>query len=198
MKQFADALRERLSRVRVLAMDVDGVLTDGTLRIGSDGSEHKQFHVADGLGIVVAGMLGVQVIWVSGRESIAAQIRAAELGITRLLQGVRDKGSVLSQFCREQDIPMEQLAFIGDDWNDLTAFQVAGVKIAVANACEEVKAVADLVTEHNGGCGAVREVCEAIMDARGERSLCLERYLEGLRSTGAGSSFPVGGNDSRD
>ncbi|MCS6777623.1 MAG: HAD hydrolase family protein [Chloroherpetonaceae bacterium] len=184
VKPYSDGLRERLSRVRVLAMDVDGVLTDGTLQIGNDGCECKQFHVADGLGIVIASMLGVQVIWVSGRESVAVQTRAAELGITRLLQGVRDKGAALSQFCREQDIPMEQLAFIGDDWNDLPAFQVAGVKIAVANARAEVRAAADLITEHAGGHGAVREVCEAIMDARGERSRCLERYLEGLRSAG--------------
>ena len=185
-----ELFRQRLANVRVLAMDVDGVLTDGGILYSSDGIEQKRFHVADGLGLTVLQQLGVSVLWITGRESPIVTRRAKELQISGVLQGVRDKGAVLIEFSREQAIPLEDIAYAGDDWNDLTAFHVAGVRIAVANAVPEVLSAADAVTELSGGNGAVREICEAILEARGERGACVQNYLNTLRSSPNAPGLP--------
>lgn len=174
-------LRSRLARVRVLAMDVDGVLTDGGLTLGGDGGEWKRFHVADGLGLVALRLSGIQTVWISGRSSAAVERRAGELKVSRLVQGARDKASTLHAIVVELSVAPADVVYIGDDWNDLPAFEVAGIRIAVANAAAEVCAAADFITTAPGGQGAVREVCEALMEARGERQQCLESYLMGLR-----------------
>ena len=171
----------RLARVSILAMDVDGVLTDGTLAYGSDGVEQKRFHVADGLGLVVMHLAQIKVVWISGRANPIVERRASELKVFRVLQGVRDKGAALLRLCEELGIPREEVIFVGDDWNDLQAFEVAGTCIAVSNAAKEVLSLADAVTEKPGGSGAVREVCDAILDARGDRESCLRLYLDSLR-----------------
>lgn len=171
----------RLAQTGVLAMDVDGVLTDGTLAYGSDGVEQKRFHVADGLGLVVMHLARIRVVWISGRANPIVDKRASELKVFRVLQGVRDKGAALCRLCEELGVPPEEVVFIGDDWNDLPAFEVAGARIAVSNAVREVGSLADAVTEKPGGHGAVREVCDAILDARGDRESCLRLYLDSLR-----------------
>src|SRR5262245_37754606 len=119
----------RLAQTRVLAMDVDGVLTDGTLGYGSDGVEQKRFHVADGLGLVVMHLARIQVVWISGRANPIVQKRAAELKVFRVLQGVRDKEAALSRLGEELGVLRDEMAFIGDDWNDLPAFEAAGTGI---------------------------------------------------------------------
>ena len=175
-------------------MDVDGVLTDGTLGYGSDGVEQKRFHVADGLGLVVLHLARIKVVWISGRANPIVQKRAAELKVFRVLEGVRDKGAALSRLGEELGIPQDEVTFIGDDWNDLPAFEAAGTGIAVANAAEEVKARAHAITESRGGQGAVREVCDAILEARGDREACLRAYLDALREVQSSESMPYSGN----
>lgn len=172
----------RLASVKILAMDVDGVLTDGGFLIGEDGIEQKRFHVSDGLGLVALRSLGTQVVWVSGRRSRAVDRRAEELKIPFVFQGVRNKASALRQLIETQAFEAQTLAFLGDDWNDLLAFEVVGVRIAVADAAAEVRDAADFVTLRAGGQGAVREVCEALMDAQNRRRECLKIYLDSLRS----------------
>lgn len=174
-----------LVRVRLLAMDVDGVLTDGTLSVSSDGSEAKRFHVHDGLGIALLAQINIQVAWVSGRVSAAVERRAQELGVGLNLQGVKDKQTALEQLVHTTGVPADAIAYIGDDWNDLGAFAAVGVKIAVANARPEVRDRADFVTIAEGGRGAVREVCDALLDARAMREQALDRYVAGLH-TGPG------------
>ena len=174
-------LNERLARVRLLAMDVDGVLTDGMIAYDTQGGEQKRFHVADGLGLVLLRLQGVEVVWITGRSSALVERRARELGVTQVVQGVRDKGVALQQCCKSLRVTVAEVAYIGDDWNDLPAFALAGVRIAVANAAPEVKERADVVTLRMGGQGAVREVCDLLLEARGERETCLQAYLQSLK-----------------
>lgn len=177
-------LNERLAAVRLLAMDVDGVLTDGTLGYDSAGSEQKRFHVADGLGLVLMRQAGIEIAWITGRGGAAVERRAQELGVQHLVQGARDKRAALLRMCADLAIPtvvpLSGVAYIGDDWNDLTALAIADVAISVADACEEARTAAHIVTRRGGGQGAVREVCEWILDARGERQSRLSFYLASL------------------
>ncbi len=178
-----------MARIRLLAMDVDGVLTDGTLAYSSDGSETKRFHVHDGLGLTLIASLGIRIVWISGRANPAVERRARELGIDALLEGVRDKQSALEAIVRNDGMERDQVAYIGDDWNDLGAFAACGFRIAVANARPEVREKADFITVASGGNGAVREVCDALIEAHVGREKALENYLKALqaqeRSTGS-------------
>lgn len=173
-------LRKRLRGIRLLAMDVDGVLTDGLVSYDSEGRELKSFHVSDGLGIVLLRRCDIKIAWISGRKSAIVEKRGRELCVDALLQGVYNKRLALEDACFLLDIPQDAVAYVGDDWNDLPAFAFAGVCIAVANAVEEVKAAADIITQKSGGKGAVREVCNSILEAQQIRQTCLESYLASL------------------
>ncbi len=172
-----EATAEKLKHVKLLAMDVDGVLTDGAIWLESDGSEAKRFSVADGLGIVLMLKAGLLVVWISGRRSVAVEKRAAELSITHLFQGARNKSRVIAQLMATYSLGSANIAYIGDDLNDLPAFATAGVRFATANAAGEVKAVADFVTDNSGGGGAIREVCNAILKAQNRWTSAVESYL---------------------
>jgi 3-deoxy-D-manno-octulosonate 8-phosphate phosphatase (KDO 8-P phosphatase) len=178
---MTDRINALLRPVRLLAMDVDGVLTDGTLGIDDTDREQKRFHVSDGLGLTAIRLADVTVAWLSGRSSPAVDARAAELRIPYVIQGVRDKGSALRQLSDKLGLSREAVAFIGDDWNDLLAFESVGVRIAVGDADELVRQAADFVTQRIGGRGAVREVCNALLEARGVKDDTLSRYLATLR-----------------
>ncbi len=209
-------LLETLSDVVCFAMDIDGVLTDGTIILhnssGRDtssaglnahenngdikanieaesGTEQKSFHVSDGLGLVLLKRMGFHIVWISGRASKAVVRRASELGIENLLQGVRDKRHALETFLQKNSLMAAQAAYIGDDWNDLPAFEAVGVRIAVSNAADEVKSAADYVTSLPGGRGAVREVCMLLLEAHGMRDRCLKEYLISLAN---GDTAPPG------
>jgi 3-deoxy-D-manno-octulosonate 8-phosphate phosphatase (KDO 8-P phosphatase) len=160
------SLDEKLSKVRLIAMDVDGVLTDGSMIFGV-GEETKIFHVHDGLGISVAIVAGIEIVWISGNVSDAVAKRAEMLGIREVRQGVGDKGAVISQLIESRGLSKDEVAFIGDDLNDLPAFEAAGVRIAVGDAAKQLKDIADMVTHRLGGRGAVREVIEAVLNAQG-------------------------------
>lgn len=175
-------LISRLAPIRLLTMDVDGVLTDGTFSYDNEGGESKRFHVADGLGIVLLRMQQIEVAWITGRKSAIVARRAQELGVANVVQGSCDKRVALHRLAKSLDIPLSATAYIGDDWNDLPAFEVAGIRIAVANAVREVRERADVVTRQCGGQGAVREVCEMLLEARGEREACLQAYLKSLEA----------------
>lgn len=184
----ADKTITMLQSVRLLAMDVDGVLTDGTLTFDEVGGEQKNFHVADGMGLTALRLANIQVAWISGRSSAAVSRRAAELKITVLRQGVRDKGRALTDIATQLAVDREATAFVGDDWNDLMAFEAAGVRIAVANADPRVIGAADLVTMRTGGQGAIREVCDALLHAQNRTDGVLARYLGSLKESQADGS----------
>ena len=167
-KGGAAAFRRRLARVRLLALDVDGVLTDGGILVAPDGTESKWFHVRDGLGIVAARRAGLRVAFVSGRTSAAVAARAKELRIDALRQGVKDKAAEVRALRGSFGAALAETLFVGDDLVDLPGFAESGVSVAVADAHPRVLAEADAVCAAAGGRGAVREVIEEVLLARGD------------------------------
>jgi 3-deoxy-D-manno-octulosonate 8-phosphate phosphatase (KDO 8-P phosphatase) len=168
-------------RVRLLGLDVDGVLTDNGVYIGPLAGarvEFKRFDIQDGLGLILLRTAGLPVFWLSGRASEATALRAAELRIDEVLQvpGPR-KVAALDELLTRRSIGWEEVAFVGDDLADLPVLRRVGLPIAVANAVTDVKAVARYVTLASGGHGAVREVIELLLRARGEWADILERYF---------------------
>jgi len=153
--------------VRLFAMDVDGVLTDGTVAISSDGSESKRFSIIDGLGLIVLRAAGVELAWISGRKSLATDRRATELKIPHVIQGQHDKLAALSALAASLGLPLAACAYMGDDYIDAPAIAAAGIGISVPTALPAALAAASYVTRRAAGAGAVREVCDLILAARG-------------------------------
>ena len=159
-------LMPRCQPIRMLLLDVDGVLTDGRLIYGPQGEELKEFHVRDGLGIRLAMAGGITVGIVTGRGGAVLARRCRDLGIELVFDKVRDKAAVLHQITTEQHTPPEQIAFMGDDLIDLPLLTRVGLPIAVADAHPLVIRAATWTTQAPGGCGAVREVCEGLLHAQ--------------------------------
>ena len=159
-------LRERARRVRLLVLDVDGVLTDGRLHITAQGEQTKVFHVRDGSGLVALQRAGVPVAIISGRDSGAVTRRAAELGIGHVRQGVEDKGTVLDALLAQLGLTNDALGCVGDDTPDVPMLQRAALAVAVADAHPTARAVAHWITPSPGGHGAVRDVCDLLLAAR--------------------------------
>ena len=155
-----------LARVRLLILDVDGVLTDGRLFYGPKGELLKAFHVRDGHGIKQVAAAGISIAIISGRKSAAVARRAKELGIRYVIQGASDKLAALHKLAKARRVSVAECACVGDDTPDAPILAAAGVGIAVADAHADALAVADLVTTRPGGQGAVREVCDWLMAAR--------------------------------
>lgn len=162
----ADALT-RARGVRLALFDIDGVLTDGRLYFGPGGEALKVFHTLDGHGLKLLAMGGVATGLLSGRHSEAAAARARELRIPHVLLGVEDKLARFETLRAELRLEAAQCAFVGDDLPDLPVMQRCGLAVAVANAVDEVKACAHLVTQASGGQGAVREFCDFLLRAQG-------------------------------
>jgi 3-deoxy-D-manno-octulosonate 8-phosphate phosphatase (KDO 8-P phosphatase) len=158
---------QKLRAIQLLLLDVDGVLTDGTIIYSDRGSEIKVFNVKDGLGIKLVMQAGIQVGLVTGRKSTALHHRCRDLGIRCLFDGVRQKDQLLETILDQTGVLAEHTAFVGDDLPDLGLMRRVGLAIAVSDAHDCVKACAHWVTSAAGGHGAVREVCEALLKARG-------------------------------
>ena len=168
-------------RIRLVGLDVDGVLTDGGIYLGAaDGTrvELKRYHIQDGLGIRFLRDAGIIVAFVTGRVSASVQMRADELGITDVIQDpfARKLPAFLSILERNGITP-EEAAFVGDDYPDLAILRVVGLPVAVENAVDDVKAVAKVQLKRSGGDGAVREFTELLLRARGEWRAVVERYI---------------------
>ena len=146
-----------LQQIRLLAMDVDGVLTDGSLNIGAEGELFKAFNAKDGMGISLAMRNGLEIALITGRRSEIIHRRAEELGITLLYEGVKDKALQLKQIAAERGISLDEIAYMGDDLNDLPAMVQAGISFAPADAAKDVLKAVNAVASCNGGRGAVRE-----------------------------------------
>jgi 3-deoxy-D-manno-octulosonate 8-phosphate phosphatase (KDO 8-P phosphatase) len=167
--------------IRLLILDVDGVLTDNTVTIGLvDGQrvEFKSFHIQDGLGLAIFRQSGIPVVWMSGRVSEATTLRATELRISEVLQlkGAR-KLPATEELMQRHGVAWSEIAFVGDDLADLPVMRRCGLPVAVANAVSEVRESAALVTRAEGGRGAVREVIELLLKARGTWEESVRGYL---------------------
>jgi 3-deoxy-D-manno-octulosonate 8-phosphate phosphatase (KDO 8-P phosphatase) len=161
-----DTLVERANDIRLLVLDVDGVLTDGRLYYTARGEQMKCFHVRDGAGIKQLLKSGVQIAAISGRKSKAVDKRLGELGVTWIRQGIEDKLAALRELLDILNLGPQAVASIGDDTADLPIFEVARLAIAVADAHPSVKSQAHFITQALGGQGAVREVCDLILEGR--------------------------------
>jgi 3-deoxy-D-manno-octulosonate 8-phosphate phosphatase (KDO 8-P phosphatase) len=158
--------RSAWARIRLFATDVDGVLTDGTVLVCSDGTETKRFSIIDGLGLKLLRASGMELAWISGRQSGATTGRAAELGIAHVIQGRQDKLAALSELAQGLGIPLSDCAYMGDDVIDAPAIAAAGIGISVPTALPAALAAASYVTRRLAGHGAVREVCDLLLEAR--------------------------------
>ncbi len=165
-----------LSDIKLLALDIDGVLTDGTIVVNGDGSESKFFNVQDGHGIRLWLRAGLKMAFFSGRVSQPTEIRAKQFGVEYVFQDCHEKLPILEKFLQQQGLSPKEVAYIGDDLPDLPVIRYVGFGVAVANAVDEVKKDADLVTTRPGGAGAVREVIEYILKDTGRWEEFMKRY----------------------
>ncbi len=168
----------RASRIKLIAFDIDGVMTDGGLTYTDDGHERKTFNVQDGLGIKLLQSVGIEVAIVTGRTSGVVSARAADLGIEHVRQGVSNKYLAVKEILEILSIEWSECAFMGDDLIDLPAMTHAGLAIAPANARPIVKEHAHLITETSGGHGAVREAAEFVLTAQGKIESAFASYLQ--------------------
>ena len=153
------------SQIKLLALDVDGILTDGGLYYTESGEVCKKFNVKDGKGIALLIQSGIEVAIISANDSNATLYRAKKLGIVNCFIGVKDKLSVLENLCQQLDLSLSQVAYMGDDLNDLPVLKAVGFPITVADAIAENKQNSIYVTELAGGQGAVREVCNLVLNS---------------------------------
>ncbi|TQV80177.1 3-deoxy-manno-octulosonate-8-phosphatase KdsC [Exilibacterium tricleocarpae] len=173
----AATIAERARNIRLLLLDVDGVMTDGKLYFGNDGTELKAFNILDGHGIKMLQKTGVKVGIITGRKSELVARRAANLGIELLVQGREDKLAALHELIDDTAITLEQIAFMGDDYPDLAVIRRVGLGLTVANAHPVVRRHAAWQSENSGGEGAVREACDMIMQAQNTFEQALAEYL---------------------
>ncbi|MBN9430657.1 MAG: HAD-IIIA family hydrolase [Burkholderiales bacterium] len=171
-----DTLLRRAAAIALVALDVDGTLTDGRIFIGPAGEAMKAFSVHDGFGLTLLREAGVKLAIITARQSSIVELRAAELKLDAVVQGAKDKGAALAGLCQRFGIPLAQTAFVGDDWADLSAMAIAGLPASVAGAAPEVRERAHWVSQAPAGRGAVREFAEFLLRARGGFDAALARY----------------------
>jgi len=169
LKRIPKKIMEKAGRVKFLLLDVDGVMTDGTIYIDADGRETKAFNIYDGSGIHLLRKAGVEVGIVTGRQSAIVDYRARELGITEVHQMILDKIKIYDQLLRKYGLQDFEMAYVGDDVIDLPVLKRVGLSVAVPNAHPDVKVGVDWITRKAGGYGAVREVTDLLLAARKPR-----------------------------
>ena len=176
MATVTEDIRGRAQRVRLAAFDVDGTLTDGRLWFDGNGIESKAYHIHDGLGLKLLQDHGVEVAFITARESPSARARARDLGIRHVHTGVKDKRECLQGLCTQLGIDLQAAAWMGDDLADLCLFAHVGLSVAPANVHAWVAPHVHWTTAAHGGEGAVRELCDLILEQQGHRDVLLKRY----------------------
>jgi len=171
-------IKEQMQNVRLLLQDVDGVMTDGGIAFDNNGVESKRFHVRDGHGLKLLQRAGIEVGIITGRKSDIVLTRAAELGIARVYQGVKNKLEPYEQILQDTGFTDAQIVYVGDDLVDLPVLRRVGFAVAVADAVAELRPWVDYVTSAGGGNGAVREVCDLILKQGGRWEEVTARYFE--------------------
>jgi 3-deoxy-D-manno-octulosonate 8-phosphate phosphatase (KDO 8-P phosphatase) len=180
VKRIPAAIQKKAAKIRLILLDVDGVLTDGGIIIDDRGVESKRFDVRDGQGITLLIRSGIKVGWLTGRYSNIVRRRAKELGVTIVHQEVQDKAEIYEHIRRKIGLKDEQVAYVGDDILDLPVLRKVGLAIAVRDGWPGLRIEVDYITETKGGMGAVREVAELVLKAQGLwKSLIKPRYKQG-------------------
>ena len=168
----------KAKKIKLLLLDVDGILTDGTITYTHEGNEIKSFNTKDGLGIRLLQEAGLEVGLITARQSEAVARRAQDLGMKHVFQKTRDKLAVYEQLIKELDLQASEVGYMGDDWLDLPLLVRVGFSATVADAVPEVREVVHYTTKREGGRGAVREVCDLILDAKGSYDVLLQKYMK--------------------
>ena len=171
-----DHISKLATSIKLLLLDVDGVLTDGKLYFGNQGEELKAFNIYDGLGIKLLQRSGVQVGIVTGRQSQLVARRAADLGIHIVVQGREDKLTAIHELQKQHQFNIAEIAYMGDDLPDLTAIREVGLGMTVAHASDIIKSEAKWISTYTGGNGAVREACDLILAAQGSLEKIIQQY----------------------
>jgi 3-deoxy-D-manno-octulosonate 8-phosphate phosphatase (KDO 8-P phosphatase) len=169
-------MKNRLGKIRLLLLDVDGVLTDGRITYDSQGREHKSFDVKDGHGLKMLQRAGLAVGIITGRRSSIVELRARELGIDIVVQGAKSKLEPYENILQQQGLRDEEVAYVGDDLVDLPILRRAGFAVTVADGVEDLKSQVHYVTVRSGGHGAVREVCDLLLKESGRWEEVTSRY----------------------
>jgi 3-deoxy-D-manno-octulosonate 8-phosphate phosphatase (KDO 8-P phosphatase) len=170
-------MKNKLATIELLLLDVDGVLTDGNITYSDSGEQIKSFNSKDGLGMRLLMDAGIDVGIITGRKSKALEYRCENLGIILLFDGIKDKSKALDTIISKTGIPAKKIAFAGDDLIDLPVMKKVGVSFCVSDASRDVQNHSDIVTNQKGGKGAVREICESILKAKGLWDIILKKYL---------------------
>lgn len=178
MKRVSPAVRTKAEKIKLLLLDVDGVLTDGRIVIDDKGVETKHFDVRDGQGISLLRHAGVDVGFITGRSSKIVKYRARELGVQIVYQGIRDKADVYNKIKLESGLKDDQIAYVGDDIMDLPILQRAGLAISVKDGWGGLTPLVDYVTGASGGRGAVREIAELLLKAQRKWATVTRRYYQ--------------------
>ena len=169
---------QQIQKIRFILSDVDGVLTDGALLIGSDGTEYKKFHVEDHSGAALSHFGGIPIGFLSARFSKTTSIRAKEMNIDICEQGFLNKAKKFQEICNQNDLSYDEVAYIGDGFVDIPPMKLAGLSIAACNADNEVKESADVVTEKKGGTGVLKEVVKIILSKQGKMEEAMRAMKE--------------------
>ncbi len=178
MEKTEKELQEAAKNITLLILDVDGVLTDGSIILDNEGNEYKVFHVRDGHGIKMLIKSGLHVAIITGRQSRVVERRAHELGITEVYQKCHVKAVAFDHIIEKYGLSEEEVAYVGDDIVDIPLFKRVGLSVAVNDATDDVRNHAMMVTKSRGGRGAVREVCDFLLKAKGRWKFMTEEYFE--------------------
>lgn len=174
--ELDDELKTKLHHVRLLILDVDGVMTDGRIIMDDEGREIKHFNVRDGHGLKILMRYGIDVVLLTGRRSRVVEHRAKDLGISEVHQAIWNKAEAFEQIRNAHGLETHNAAFMGDDIVDIPLLRKVGFSACPADACNEVKSAVDYTAVNNGGHGAVREICEIILQAQGKWAEVAARY----------------------
>ena len=166
--EIKDSLKERASKIKLLLLDVDGVLTDGRIIYDSKGRDSKFFYVHDGLGVYVLNKAGIKTVLITAKGSATIKPRARDMRVAEVFSDVSPKSAILEKLLKKYNVLKDEVCFVGDDLVDLGLIKLVGFSVAVSNASPEIKEAASYITTKHGGRGAVREVAELILKSQGK------------------------------
>lgn len=178
LNNFSEDLKVKASKIKVMAFDVDGVFTDGSLTFDQDGKEYKTFNAKDGQGIICVEKAGIVTVIITARKNGTVEHRAKNLGITELHQGIKFKLPVLEQIVKERGLSMEEVSYMGDDLPDICILEKVGLACCPNDAVDEVKNISDFISSKEGGRGAIRELCDFVLNSQGVEPLSIVRSAQ--------------------
>lgn len=176
-KKISANLTKKINAIKILALDVDGVMTDGRIIYDDSGKELKTFDVKDGHGIKLLMKVGIDIAIITARKSNVVLYRAKNLGIKMVYQNAINKIEALGDILKRRQLSLEEIAYMGDELIDIPILRRVGFAVAVRDATADVKKYADYITVKNGGCGAVREICDLILNVQGKWTKATEKYF---------------------